>query len=185
MSKMETIQSRLRQKWTYTMRDTMGIMGLNEKIFQGARGARIIVYHGFCPSNPTRFNSLFLTIKTFEQHLQFYKKYFHILSLQDYYARRFSNDKFNICLTFDDGFANNYKYVLPLIGACNYTCTFFVTAIATPGTTFCGMIVLPWHKNLGGNSISKTGLHQEWSPHLCFTCGRAPIRNAARGKFHA
>src|SRR5215470_1339070 len=110
MGKMETIQSRLRQKWIYTMRDTRGMMGFNEKIFQQARGARIVVYHGLCPSNPTRFNSLFVTTKTFEQHLQFYKKYFHIVSLEDYYAGRFINERFNICLTFDDGFANNYKY---------------------------------------------------------------------------
>src|SRR5436190_6390210 len=133
MRKIQTIQSGLRQKWTYTIRDTKGIIGLNEKTFQRARGARIVVYHGICTSNPTRFNSLFLTKKTFEQHLRFYKKYFHIVTLQDYYLLRFSNERFNICLTFDDGFANNYKYVLPLIEAYGVPATFFVTAIRDAG----------------------------------------------------
>ena len=133
MSKLQTIQQRLRRKWTYATRDTKGIMGLNEKTFQEARGARVVVYHGICTSNPTRFNSLFVTKKTFEQHLRFYKKYFHIVSLQDYYLGRFSNERFNICLTFDDGFANNYKYVLPLIEAYNVPGTFFVTAIRDAG----------------------------------------------------
>jgi len=108
-------------------------MGLNEKVFQRARGARIVVYHGICTSDPTRFNSLFLTTKAFEQHLQFYNKYFHIVSLQDYYLGRFSEERFNICLTFDDGFANNYKYVLPLIEAYNVPATFFVPAIRDAG----------------------------------------------------
>jgi peptidoglycan/xylan/chitin deacetylase (PgdA/CDA1 family) len=133
MSKIQTIQSRLRRKWTYTLRDTKGIVGLNEKTFQKARGARIVVYHGICTSNPTQFNSLFLTQKTFEQHLRFYKKYFQVVSLEDYYLRRFSDDKFNICLTFDDGFANNHKYVLPLIEAYHVPATFFVTAIRGAG----------------------------------------------------
>ena len=133
MSKLQTIQQRLRRKWTYTVRDTKGIMGLNKKTFQEARGARVVVYHGICTSDPTRFNSLFVAKKTFEQHLRFYKKYFHIISLQDYYLGRFSNERFNICLTFDDGFANNYKYVLPLIEAYNVPGTFFVTAIRDAG----------------------------------------------------
>ena len=133
MSKIQTIQSRFRRKWTYTLRDTKGIIGLNEKTFQQARGARIVVYHGICTSEPTRFNSLFVTKKTFEQHLHFYKKYFHVVSLQDYYQERFSKEKFNICLTFDDGFANNYKYVLPLIEAYKVPATFFVTGIRDVG----------------------------------------------------
>ena len=133
MSKLQTIQSRLRRKWTYTLRDTKGIMGLNEKAFQEARGAIIVVYHGICTSDPTRFNSLFLTKKTFEQHLRFYQKYFQVVSLEDYYLRRFSDEKFNICLTFDDGFANNHKYVLPLIEAYGVPATFFITAIRDAG----------------------------------------------------
>jgi peptidoglycan/xylan/chitin deacetylase (PgdA/CDA1 family) len=92
-----------------------------------------VVYHGICASDPTRFNSLFLTKKTFEQHLQFYKKYFHVVSLEDYYLARFSEERFNICLTFDDGFANNYKYVLPLIEAYKLPATFFVTGIRDAG----------------------------------------------------
>src|SRR3954454_6155973 len=102
------IYSKLARKWKHTLNELRSLAGLNEQMFQHAQGARIIIYHGICMTNHTRFNSIFLPLKTFEQHLQFYKKYFHIISLDDYYQQRFSEDRFNICITFDDGFANNF-----------------------------------------------------------------------------
>src|SRR3954471_424235 len=98
------IYSKLRRKWKYSLNDFRGMAGLNNQMFQHAPGARIIIYHGICRTDHTRFNSIFLTLKTFEQHLQFYKKYFHIISLDDYYQLRVSKERFNICITFDDGF---------------------------------------------------------------------------------
>jgi peptidoglycan/xylan/chitin deacetylase (PgdA/CDA1 family) len=127
------IYSRLRQKWKYTFNDFRNIFGLNRPLFENASGGRIIIYHGICKTDHTRFNSIFLTIKTFEHHLQFYKKYFHIISLDDYYGNRFSEERFNICITFDDGFTNNYKYVLPLMNKYHVPVTFFVTAIRNAG----------------------------------------------------
>ena len=66
-------------------------------------------------------------------HLKFYKRHFNIISLDEYYNQDFSRDKFNICITFDDGFANNYKYVLPLLRKYQVPATFFVTAIRDSG----------------------------------------------------
>ena len=56
-----------------------------------------------------------------------------MISLEDYYNQKFSDDKFNISLTFDDGFANNHKYVLPLLQQYQVPATFFVTAIQSAG----------------------------------------------------
>ena len=123
------IRSKLHRKWKYASNDLRGMFGLNKQMFHHAQGARIIIYHGICRNDHTRFNSIFLTLKTFEAHLQFYKKYFHIISLDDYYQQRFSKERFNICITFDDGFANNYKYVLPLMNKYQVPLTFFITAI--------------------------------------------------------
>jgi peptidoglycan/xylan/chitin deacetylase (PgdA/CDA1 family) len=127
------IQKKLRLKWHYAYNDMRSFVGINDRMFKETLGARILVYHGICRVNHTRFNSIFLRLKTFEAHLQFYRKYFNVISLDDFYNERFSKERFNICITFDDGFSNNYKYVLPLINKYKLPVTFFITGIRDTG----------------------------------------------------
>lgn len=133
MNLVKKIQSRVYRRWRYAHNDVRTVLGMNERVFRNYRGARIVIYHGLCQSDHTRFNSIFLQVKTFERHLQFYKKYFHVISLDDFYQQRFSKDRFSICISFDDGFANNYKYVLPLMNKYGVPVTFFITAIRDAG----------------------------------------------------
>ena len=109
------------------------MMGFSRRFFGAARGARILIYHGICLQDHTRFNPIFLTKNTFEEHLKFYKEHFNVVSLDEYYAGKFSSDRFNVCITFDDGYANNFKYVLPLIERYEVPVAFFVTAIREAG----------------------------------------------------
>jgi len=136
----------------YLLRDIGHKLGLYRHFYKKARGSRIMIYHGICQRDHTRFNPIFLRLKTFEQHLKFYKKYFNVVSLDDYYERKFSDDKFNICLTFDDGFANNYKYVLPLLEKYELPATFFITGIRDAGYDIL------WNDFLG--IVSKYGPHK-------------------------
>lgn len=110
-------------------RDVSGGLGIRSSFFNNARGARILVYHGVCQRDHLSFNTLFVTLKTLESHIKLYQQHFNIISLDDMYERRFDEKKFNICLTFDDGFANNYNFVLPLLEQYKVPATFFVTGI--------------------------------------------------------
>ena len=127
------ILSRINREGKYMFREIGHWLGGYEQFYRSARGARILNYHGICLDDHLRFNTIFLKLKTFEKQLKFYKKHFNVISLDDYYQQKFSNDKFNICLTFDDGFANNYKYVLPLLAQYQIPATFFITAIKAEG----------------------------------------------------
>jgi peptidoglycan/xylan/chitin deacetylase (PgdA/CDA1 family) len=145
MSIVKKIGKKIYRETKHKGRDIAFALGFKKRLFHKAGGSRIVVYHGICQKSHTRFNPIFLTIKIFEAHLKLYKKYFNVLSLDDYYQQRFSSKKFNICITFDDGFANNYKYALPLLEAYQIPATFFVTAIGDAGydilwTDFLGIV---------------------------------------------
>ncbi|WP_184545595.1 polysaccharide deacetylase family protein [Mucilaginibacter sp. FT3.2] len=127
------IRNKLYREAKYKTRDLGYSLGLYERFLQNARGSRIMIYHGICEQDHTRFNPIFLTRKIFEAHLVLYKKYCNVISLDDFYQQNFSADKFNICISFDDGFANNYKYVLPLLEQYRLPATFFVTGIRDAG----------------------------------------------------
>jgi len=124
---------RIKRQAKYSVKTAAYLMGLDRSFFRKATGSRILVYHGICLRDHLRFNTIFLTKKIFESHLRFYKKYFNLISLEDYYQRKFDSQRFNICLSFDDGFANNHKYVLPLLEKYEIPAAFFITAIRDAG----------------------------------------------------
>lgn len=133
MKKVKNILSAVRRKINYTNNDIGSLLGLNKTFFENARGARIILYHGICMNDPTRFNNIFLPLIIFKEHIRFYKEHFHIISLDDFYNERFRPDRFNVCICFDDGYANNYRYVLPLLEQEKIPAAFFITAIRATG----------------------------------------------------
>jgi len=164
----QKIRSKLNREARHLLRDAGHNLGFYRQFYRSARGSRIMIYHGICLKDPTRFNPIFLDLKRFKQHLRFYKKHFNVISLDDYYEQKFSRDKFNICLTFDDGFANNYKYVLPLLAQYQLPATFFVTAIRAAGydilwNDFLGIVSRYGPQNIQfENERYQQGLHNKY-----------------------
>jgi peptidoglycan/xylan/chitin deacetylase (PgdA/CDA1 family) len=153
----QKILSKLKREGNYLLRDIGYQLGLYKRFYSAARGSRIMIYHGICLDDHLRFNMMFLKLKTFENHLKFYKKYFNVISLDDYYQQKFSDERFNICLTFDDGFANNYKYVLPLLEKYQVPATFFVTAVRQKGYDILWNDFLSIVSKHGPNEINYDG----------------------------
>ncbi len=133
MSIAQRIRSKISRELSYAWNSARHVSGLNNGFYAEARGNRIMIYHGISQKNHSRFNPIFLKLETFEAHLKFYKKHFNVVALNDLYQQNAASDKLNICLTFDDGYANNYKYVLPLLERYQVPATFFITAIRGAG----------------------------------------------------
>jgi len=97
------------------------------------KGKRILLFHGIDQTGYLGFNSRFISVGKFEKYLVYFKQHFNVVALNEYFSLEGSPEPFTIALTFDDGYANVYKYVLPLLEQYRIPATFFVTAIRSIG----------------------------------------------------
>ena len=101
----------------------------NVKKHQPKAGGLILNYHGVDQVGDTRLNSRFISQAYFEQQLQYFKTHCHVLPLFDYMEGKWEQGKLNLALTFDDGYLNNFTYVLPLLEKYKAPASFYITGI--------------------------------------------------------
>ena len=87
---LKNLPQSIKRKTVHTWRQFKESIKLHENFFRQARGRRIVVYHGICEKDHLKFNGIFLRRQSFEKHLQFYQKYFNIVSLTDFYKENLS-----------------------------------------------------------------------------------------------
>jgi len=123
---------KIARQFVFPMIMNLGI----EKLVRNSSNNSIlnIMYHGVVPQNATFFSSRNLTIEQFEKQLKYFIKEFEILSLReafDCYRNHQKTKRKAITISFDDGYKNNLKHVLPLLEKYNIKATFFVSGACT------------------------------------------------------
>lgn len=88
----------------------------------------ILCYHGIDERGETQLNSRFLSQSELRRQLEWMAKECKVLTLEEYFSRPFEGDALEICLSFDDGYRNNFDLALPLLEEFGFPASFFVTA---------------------------------------------------------
>lgn len=102
-------------------------IGFANYLLKNKYGERIIVFHGIDIDGETKYNSRFHSVEFFEKFIQYAKKNYNIISLDDFYKKKFKANILNIAITFDDGYLNNFKYAVPVLEKYEIPATFFIT----------------------------------------------------------
>ena len=96
---------------------------------------RIVMYHYIRDLQHSRYPRIRgLDVSLFEKQIKFLANNFEIIKMEDliaYYTESYMPPNNSVLLTFDDGYIDNYNFVLPILNEYGVQGSFFI-----PGKTF-------------------------------------------------
>ncbi|MEO1436497.1 MAG: polysaccharide deacetylase family protein [Bacteroidota bacterium] len=90
---------------------------------------RILVYHGLAPQLLPNLNGRFMTNAAFEEQAALLKQHGEVITFDQYMDGYQAKGKMTICLTFDDGYLNNFTELLPILEKYELPAVFYITGI--------------------------------------------------------
>ena len=162
---------KVKQNIRWKLADLLFACGWKGQLLQPKHGQRMICYHGI-DLEGRKVNSRFLQRDVFEQQLVWMKENCNILSIEDYFSKRQNTEQLNLCLSFDDGYANNFQYVLPLLEKYELPATFYVSP------SFCLGQTILWNDLIDLLEINQPEIVLEWAAQNGLQADFRSIRTA-------
>lgn len=126
------------------------------------RKTPILVYHRVCPlyyKKEIPYANVYP--EEFEMQMRYLKEHFSIVTVSEY-LRKAQDQKLEgneVCVTFDDGFRDNYIYAFPVLRKYGIKATFFLT------TKYIGTdILFPWMPFDKGAKDDILAHRERWVP---------------------
>jgi len=104
-------------------------LGFGKFLLKNRYGERILLFHGIDRVGETKYNSRFMSTVFFEEFIKYITTHYNVISLDDFYQKKFKKDTLNIAITFDDGYLNNYTYAVPILEKYKVPACFYITTI--------------------------------------------------------
>lgn len=105
------------------------------KLFGKKDGVRILTYHRVNDYHPE--DRLSVSVNIFKKQMQYLKENgYKTITLEDYIVNKYDDSKI-IVLTFDDGYADNFEFAIPVLKELYFTATIFIVTglVGTENTT--------------------------------------------------
>ncbi len=129
--------------------------------FGGKSRLSVLIYHRVF-TEPDPFRPLALTASEFRWQMNLASQNFNILTLSEAVSRLRSDDlpPRSLCITFDDGYADNYDVALPILREVGIPATFFIASGFLDGGLMWNDIVVESLRKIpdGNMDLSDYGL---------------------------